>query len=85
MAQPITMPKLGLTMTEGTLVEWLVPDGADVRAGEAIAVIETEKSNVDLEAEAAGTVQQVAAAGATLPVEAVIGHLLAPGEDRVAG
>lgn len=83
MAQEITMPKLGLTMTEGALVEWLVPDGGEVSTGQPVAVIETEKTNVDLEAEAAGTLQQVVAAGDVVPVEAVIGYLLAPGEGRV--
>lgn len=83
MAQEITMPKLGLTMTEGILREWIVPDGASVQPGDVIAVIETDKVDTDLEAEAAGVVQHVIAAGDEIPVETVIGYLLAPGEDRV--
>lgn len=83
MAQEITMPKLGLTMTEGTIVEWLAADGQLVKAGDTIAVIETEKANVDLDADAGGVLQQVVAAGVAVPVETVVGYLLGPGEDPV--
>ena len=85
MALEITMPKLGLTMTEGTVVEWTVESGQAVSAGDTIAFIETEKVNVDLEAEADGVLQHVVPAGETVLVEGLIGYLLEPGEDPVAG
>lgn len=84
MAQEITMPKLGLTMTEGTVREWTVGDGTPVRKGDVIAVIETGKVESELEAEADGVLQHVAAEGDELAIQTVIGYLLGPGEDRVA-
>jgi pyruvate dehydrogenase E2 component (dihydrolipoamide acetyltransferase) len=83
MAQEITMPKLGLTMTEGTVREWSLPDGASVRKGDIVAVIETDKVESEVEAEADGVLQHVAAAGDELAVEMVIGYVLEPGEPRV--
>ena len=80
MAIDITMPKLGLTMTEGRLVEWLVPAGEQVRKGQPIAVIETEKVTAEMEAEADGVLEHLTAAGETVEVETVIGHLLQPEE-----
>ncbi len=51
----VRIPKLGLTMTEATLVEWRKAVGEPVRAGEPVLVIETEKAEVEVEAPASGT------------------------------
>jgi len=83
MATEITMPKLGLTMEEGTIVEWVAKPGQSVRQGDTIMVIETEKSNVEVEAEADGVIQQVVAEGETADVEAVLGYVLEAGESVV--
>ena len=70
---PITMPKWGLTMTEGKVVGWLKREGQDFAPGEEILEIETTKITNTVEAEAAGTLRRiVAAAGATLPVGALL-------------
>ena len=50
MAQDLLMPKLGLTMQEGTLIEWKVAPGQKVRRGEVLYVVETEKVATDIEA-----------------------------------
>ena len=42
----ITMPKLGLTMTEGTLTRWLVQEGQAVKQGEMLFEFESEKSTI---------------------------------------
>ena len=75
-AAPIRIPRLGMTATEATLVEWSVPDGAAVRTGDVIAVIETDKVETEIEAPAAGTLLVAAAPGAVLEVGAVIGEVV---------
>lgn len=72
----IEMPKLGYDMESGTVGGWLKKVGDKVSRGEAIAEIETEKSTVEMESTAAGTlVEIVATAGTELPVGQVIGYL----------
>jgi pyruvate/2-oxoglutarate dehydrogenase complex dihydrolipoamide acyltransferase (E2) component len=58
-AETIGMPKLGLTMETGAVGSWLVAEGDEVKAGQVIAEIVTEKITYDLEAEAAGTVLKI--------------------------
>ncbi len=55
----VKVPKLGLTMTEATIVEWRKAVGDPVTAGEALVVIETEKAEVEMEAPASGTVVEI--------------------------
>ena len=50
MAVEIKMPALSPTMEEGSLTKWLVDEGADVRSGDVIAEIETDKSTIEVEA-----------------------------------
>lgn len=59
MAKNILMPKWGLTMEEGTVVEWEIEVGDEVEEGDVIAVVETEKVEVDLESPEAGTVVRI--------------------------
>ncbi len=66
------MPKMGDAMEEGTLLEWKKQDGETVALGDVIAEIETDKSNVEIEAEDAGVLHVKAEAGAVLPVGTVI-------------
>ena len=69
----ITMPKWGLTMTEGKVVAWLKPQGAPLAPGEELLEIETSKITNVMEAEADGTlVRVVAPEGATLPIGALL-------------
>ena len=68
----VIMPKMGDAMEEGTLLEWKKQDGETVALGDVIAEIETDKSNVEIEAEDAGVLHVKAEAGAVLPVGTVI-------------
>jgi pyruvate dehydrogenase E2 component (dihydrolipoamide acetyltransferase) len=72
----ITMPKLGYDMTEGKVVSWLKSVGDRVGRGDVIAEIETEKTTVEMEATAAGTlVEIVQEAGVAVPVGDPIAYL----------
>lgn len=80
MAVKVVMPKLGLTMTQGQLVNWLVADGAPVRKGQPIFTIETDKATIEAEAPADGILVTSVPAGTTVPVNGLVGYVLAPGE-----
>lgn len=73
MGTTISIPKLGVSMEEGTLVEWLVPDGAHVEAGDALYRIETDKVESDVESPVSGVLRQSGVAGETYEVGTPIG------------
>lgn len=74
MATVVTMPKLGLTMKQGTIVRWLVQEGASVTAGTPIAEIMTEKITSKLESTATGVLLKALVAKGE---KAVVGAALA--------
>ncbi len=81
MATLFAMPKLGMNMEEGVLVGWLVAEGSEVRTGQPILEIETDKTTVELEATADGVLARIVrAAGDTVPINGVLAVILAPGE-----
>lgn len=55
----VKLPKLGLTMTEGTIVKWQKSVGGPVRAGEVLFLVETEKVEVEVEAPASGILVEI--------------------------
>jgi len=68
------MPKLGLTMTEGTVVKWLKAEGDKVSKGEALLEIETEKITNVVESPADGTLTKIIAKeGEVYEVTALLG------------
>ncbi|MFI5267989.1 MAG: biotin/lipoyl-containing protein, partial [Chloroflexota bacterium] len=54
MPEQVFMPRLSDTMTEGTVSKWLKHQGEDVKKGEPLVEIETDKANIELEAYASG-------------------------------
>jgi len=77
----VIMPKMGDAMTEGKVIKWKKRPGDPVRKGEPIAEIETDKVNVDLEAEEAGVLAEILVdEGKTAPVGASIAVIGAPGQ-----
>lgn len=80
MPQPVVMPSFGMYTSEGTLVEWLFPDGAEVQIGDPIAAIETEKATNEIPAPASGLLRHAAPVGTLLKEEGVLGYILAAGE-----
>ena len=82
MAIEIKMPALSPTMEEGTLAKWLVADGDDVRSGDVIAEIETDKATMEVEAIEDGKIGQILVPAGTqhVKVNAVIAMLPEDGE-----
>ena len=77
---PVTMPKWGLSMQLGKITAWVVAEGDDVKVGDDLADIETEKITGTLEAPDAGTIRRIIArAGEDVPVSGTIA-LIAPPE-----
>jgi pyruvate/2-oxoglutarate dehydrogenase complex dihydrolipoamide acyltransferase (E2) component len=75
MSTEILVPKLGMSMTEGVLTEWLVADGAAVEAGTPIYALETDKSVQEIEAPVAGTLRITGVAGETYEPGTAIGSI----------
>lgn len=77
----LLMPKLGLTMTEGLVAEWCVASGDNVKQGDVIFVVETEKVANEITADAAGVMGEILfPAGETVPVGAVVARWTGPGQ-----
>ena len=80
MPAEIYLVKVGMTMHEGTVEEWYVADGERVEAGALLYRLETEKVNLDVDAETAGTVKHLVAEGTTLEPGDVVGYIYAADE-----
>jgi pyruvate dehydrogenase E2 component (dihydrolipoamide acetyltransferase) len=85
MPHDVLMPKLGLTMTEGSVSEWKANPGEKVRAGDVLLVIETDKVAYDVEAEHDGVLLDIAVpVGATVAVGTPLGRIGSPDEPAQA-
>ncbi len=71
----VIMPRLSDSMEEGTILRWLKADGDDVKRGEELLEIETDKATMTYEADASGVLAITVGDGATVPVGATIGRL----------
>ena len=81
----IVMPKLGLTMTEGLIVEWRKKEGDPIKKGDILFVLETEKVTYEVEAPEDGTLGKILVKEQeTVPVGAIVAYLLKPGESAAA-
>jgi pyruvate dehydrogenase E2 component (dihydrolipoamide acetyltransferase) len=86
MPTPILMPALSPTMESGTLAKWLKKEGDEVRSGDVIAEIETDKATMEVEAVDEGRLGKILVAEGTedVAVNATIAMLLDEGEDKSA-
>lgn len=83
MATEIVMPRLGWTMEEGLLVEWLKNDGDSVKVGEIIFTVESDKALNEVEAFESGILRippDSPPPGTTIPVGGLLAYLVQPGE-----
>jgi pyruvate dehydrogenase E2 component (dihydrolipoamide acetyltransferase) len=86
MASDVTMPRLSDSMEEGTVLKWLVDEGGEVKRGEPLVEIETDKANMTYDADSDGVlVEIVAQEGDTLPIGEVIARIGEEGEAKSSG
>ena len=75
MSTEILLPKLGFSMNEGNVAEWLVADGDEVSEGQTLYVLESEKSAQEIEAPASGRLKILKQSGEMYPVGTVLGTI----------
>jgi pyruvate/2-oxoglutarate dehydrogenase complex dihydrolipoamide acyltransferase (E2) component len=75
MAVEILLPKIGFSMNEGQIAEWLAKDGETVKEGDPLFSLEADKSTNEVEAPASGTLRITAAVGETYEVGTVLGYI----------
>ena len=80
MPTEVYLLKVGMNMTEGVVEEWYIADGDSVAEGELLYRLETEKVNLDVDAEAAGTVRHLVDEGITMKPGDVVGYIYDAGE-----
>src|SRR5947199_7926983 len=82
MATDVTMPRLSDSMEEGTILKWIVEEGGEVKRGEALCEIETDKANMTYEADTDGVLLEIVVPeGETVALGEVIARVGAPGEE----
>jgi len=83
---PIRMPKMSMTMEEGEFTNWLVSEGDAITKGQAVAVVMTDKVEMEVESEVEGTVTRLTAQeGDTIEVGAELGFVESSGDDEGLG
>jgi pyruvate/2-oxoglutarate dehydrogenase complex dihydrolipoamide acyltransferase (E2) component len=75
MAVEILLPKIGFSMSEGQVAEWLAEDGAAVTEGQPLFSLEADKSTNEVESPATGTLNIIAIVGETYEVGTVLGYI----------
>ncbi|QNB46949.1 2-oxo acid dehydrogenase subunit E2 [Thermanaerosceptrum fracticalcis] len=81
MANQVVMPKLGLTMTTGTIMKWFFKEGDQVNKGDILFEVMTDKAAVEVDSPVAGTLLKILAeVDAVVPVNAVVAYIGQPGE-----
>src|SRR5919206_1773912 len=86
MAEDVVMPRLSDSMEEGTVLKWLVDEGGEVKRGEPLVEIETDKANMTYDADTDGVlIEVVAKEGDTLPIGEPIARIGEEGEAPSGG
>src|SRR5713101_8779973 len=77
----VEMPKMGDTMEEGKILRWIKHEGDQVKKGESLAEVETDKVNIEIESFASGVLRKILVPeGASAPIGAGIALIGAPDE-----
>jgi pyruvate dehydrogenase E2 component (dihydrolipoamide acetyltransferase) len=78
----VILPKLGLTMEEGTIVRWLKTEGDTVEEGEVLFEVQTDKVVMEVECPASGILGRILVGeDETVPIAQVVAYIVAPGEE----
>src|ERR1700750_3167005 len=86
MATDVMMPRLSASMEEGPVLKWLIEEGGEVKRGEPLVEIETDKANMTYDADTDGVlVEIVAQEGDTLEIGEVIARIGDAGEAKSGG
>ena len=83
MSTEFRMPKLGLTMEAGLVLEWLVDNDGEVVVGQPVLLIETDKVESEVESSGSGRLHQIGAVGESYACGVVIGWFLGPDEEAL--
>ena len=75
MAIEVTIPKIGFSMNEGQIAEWLAKDGDQVSEGQPLYSLEADKSTNEVESPASGKIRLIGEIGETYEVGAVIAEI----------
>lgn len=75
MATEILLPKIGFSMTEGQIAEWMFGDGEQVKEGDVLFLLEADKSANEVEAPATGKLKIVVEEEQVCPVGTVLGYI----------
>ena len=75
MSTEIILPRLGFSMTEGTIAEWLVNDGDSVELDAPLYLLESDKSSTEVQSPASGKLTILKPVGETFEVGTVIGQI----------
>ena len=75
MSTQVLLPKIGFSMNEGVLSQWLVADGEEVKVGQPLYSLESDKSVQEIESPASGKLKILAAIGETYQVGAVLAEI----------
>lgn len=71
----LKLPKLAVSMQEGTLIEWLIADGDTVAQGQPIYVVETEKTSSEVQSPFPGRIVLIGKAGESYPIGTAIAEI----------
>ncbi len=80
MAHAVVLPKMGMTMVEGTITEWFVADGDTVHEGDQLFSFETEKVDYEVTAEAAGSIRIMQPVDSIVEAGGLVAYILSEGE-----
>lgn len=75
MSTEVRIPQLGVTMQEGEIAEWFVEEGATVKAGDPLYLLESDKSSSDIESPTDGILRIRATEGASYPVGTLVAEI----------